>query len=326
MAILRVKDASAFQTGILKTKDNNGNWIIAEDPRLEAKTEAAYNAGFEAGKAEGGDGNAEQIFDEFASTVQLNGTRTDFSSIFKKSTITDETISEIFARWNSTIKTSSYMFEDATNLQEGLYTDALDFSQSSSLLSAFHNTNITKLKKIDARKTVSGWNGMANIFLNCKSLESVDEFYPSTQTNFSGTFMSCFKLKHVIFKSIIAVMYLTLADCSFLDKESIESVVMNLSDETDNFTITLSKTAVANAFKSGEAPGIQIETVNNETKISGPFVDFYNPTEITDYYTSIPYTDYDESIGRSFYTDADGVKFILLKDWNGKKNWTFSFK
>lgn len=234
---------------------------IADAIRDKLKTEekikpndfaSKINEVYEKGKAEGGDGNTEQIFDELASAIQSGGARTDFAQTFKNSTINDERIREIFARWNSTIKTSSYMFQDAKNLQEGLYTDTLDFSQSSSLLSAFQGTNIVKVKKIDARKTVLGWNGMANTFYDCKNLESIDEFYPSINTKFSGTFSGCPKLKKVIFMSEIAVDGLTFEYSPLLNRNSIEKIFENLSTSTSGLTVTISEKAVKREFETSE--------------------------------------------------------------------------
>lgn len=219
---------------------------------IAENTKLVYDAGVEIGKAEGGGGNTEQILDEFASTLQLGGARTDFSNMFKNSTITDETIGEIFARWNSTIIRANYMFKDAKNLQEGLYTDVLDFSQCVTLLEAFSGSGVTKLKKIDARATMSGFNGMASMFMSCKNLESIDEFYPSLNTKFMATFYACTNLVKVIFMSEIAVDGLAFNFCSKLNKESIESVFTNLSDTTTGLTVIFSPTSVNKAFETSE--------------------------------------------------------------------------
>ena len=211
-----------------------------------------FNAGYEAGAAQGGGGNTVQILDEFAITIQYNGTRTDFSNAFKNSTITSETISEIFARWNSTIIRANYMFQETKNLQEGLYTDVLDFSQCVTLLEGFSGSGITKLKKIDARATTNGFNGMANMFLSCRNLESIDEFYPSVNTKLSGTFNGCNNLTKAIFMSEIAVAGLDMRNCIKLNKESLDSVMNNLSSTTTGLTVTLPLQAVNKAYETSE--------------------------------------------------------------------------
>lgn len=233
--------------------------IAEQITQLKTDFDEVYEAGYNKGKAEGGGGNTEQILDEFASTVQWGGTRTDFANEFKNSTITDETISGIFARWNSTIKRANYMFKDAKNLQEGLYTDVLDFSQCSTLLEAFSGSGVTKLKKIDARATSSGFNGMASMFWGCKNLESIDEFYPSVNTVFSGAFNGCDNLTKVIFMSEIAVTGLAINSLK-LSKESLMSILNQLKDYTGTdttMTVTLGSTNLAKLTDAEKAIATQ---------------------------------------------------------------------
>ena len=231
---------------------------IAEKLQTVAENEQkVFDTGYERGKADGKD----TIIEQLASTVQRGGSRTDFSYAFNSSTVTDDTMRELLSRWSATIKTASYMFISAENLSDGLYTDALDFSNCESLLCTFSNSKIKKLKIIDARKTRSGHNGMANMFWNCTSLETIDEFYPSNRgtqtgsyatTGFSGTFGSCTALKRVIFMSEIVQNGLNLQNSTKLDKESLTSVINQLSSEAEEKSVTLPLEAVNREFETSE--------------------------------------------------------------------------
>ena len=225
--------------------------------QLKQDFDDVYNAGVEAGKAQGGGGgDTDEILSQFASTIQYNGnggTRTDFNNAFLRSTVTDDTMTGILSRWNSTIKQANYMFSETKKLSESLYTDILDFSRCDRMLAIFSSSSITKLKKIDARAAINGTNGMANMFLECGKLVSIDEFYPSTKTNFSGTFLGCWELKHIIFKSTIAVNGLDFSNCYSLDKESINSVMTQLSDTTAGLTVTFTRSSVNKAYET--SPG-----------------------------------------------------------------------
>ena len=204
------------------------------------------NEVYEAGK------QAEII--NFANMIQKNGTRTDYRYCFYRSGLNDETFSDIFSNWNTTIQNANYMFQH-TNIVDSAYTDSLDFSQCAALLSVFSDcSNLKKLKVIDARKTTSGYNGMANMFMNCKQLESIDEFYPSygaNKTGFGNTFTGCSALSHIIFKSEISQGGLDLKTSTKLDKESLTSVINCLSTTETDKSVTLSLTAVNNAFEGG---------------------------------------------------------------------------
>ncbi len=255
--IVKKEDLIAIAEPI-REKTNTTDLITVE--QMPGKINEVYEAGFEAGKAQGGGGNTEQILDEFASTIQRVGTRTDFSNAFLRSTITDETISGIFARWNSTIQRANKMFSETANLREGLYTDVLDFSQCVNLLDVFSESGITKLKKIDARATTSGFNGMANMFYNCRKLESIDEFYPSVNTKFSGTFSTCYGLTKIIFMSEIAVDGLAISHCSKINKESLMSILNQLKDYTGTGTtktVTLGTTNLAKLTDAEKAIATQ---------------------------------------------------------------------
>lgn len=127
----------------------------------------------------------------------------------------------------------------------------IDCSGKKNLRRLFADSNVKRVKTVDARDAISAWNGMADMFISSK-IEEVQEFYPSIDTGFSGTFSYCFLLKRVIFKSKIATNGLSIPNSRSLDRESIESVFSNLSDTTSGLSVTFNKTAVDNAFETSE--------------------------------------------------------------------------
>ena len=253
----------------LKIKDANGNWILAEDENSKmyadfkvgdiepvidgilaiqdeltgGNTEAAYNEGFEAGKQ---DMNATLM-----NAITANSKKTEYRYAFYGANWNDELFKPQIV-----IKPTNFQSGfQGNNVEYGAYTDLLDFSTCQSLSSAFMNSKVKKLKVIDARKTTSNFNGLANAFYGCTQLESIDEFYPSdaeSKAAFSNTFYNCSALTRIIFKSEMLRSGLNLQYSPNLSRESIESIINNLSNTASGLSITLSKTAVNNAFTNEE--------------------------------------------------------------------------
>lgn len=294
-----------------KLNENENNKITID--KMPEKINEVYHKGMET------------IFEIWGKSAKLGAGI--FDDVFSNSSLNNNTMTAIMDCWdeNVKIKRANRMFQYATNISDALYTNKLDFSQSSSLHTAFFGSTVTKLMKIDARSAVSGWNGMANIFYNCPFLESIDEFYPSTQAIFNGTFGGKTNLTKVIFMSEIKQNNLHLGSSTNLNKASIESILKCLSDDTNGLAVTLSIKAVKKAFEDGPGKnnGI-VETEENGTiKLTGPFIDFWKPTEIQDYQTSIPYGQEDGIEGVDYYI-VNEQKFVLLKNWGGKTNWVIS--
>lgn len=212
---------------------------------------AGYTEGLADGEGQGG------IAEEALALITKHMRKyvTNYDNLFDGSSLGDAEFSVIMANWkadgNATFKNASYMFRNTKNVSEALYTDNLDFSGCVSLLSAFEGSTVKKLKAINAISTVDGWSGMANMFY-LSSIESIEAFYPSKNTTFNGTFTQSYNLKRVIFESEIAVDKLNLGYSKSLDRDSIESVVKNLSLNTSGLSVTISETALNNAFEGGE--------------------------------------------------------------------------
>lgn len=222
--------------------------IAEQITQLKTDFNEVYDAGKEAGKAEGGD--TTEILDILITSLKkkcnYESDKRDFSDAFNASLINDELLLEVMKRIdNSEILLAYRIFSGATNIRDALYTGSWDFSQCQSLNAAFQNSTVQNIKKIDARNTLSGHNGMANMFLNCKALESIEEFYPSTKTIFNGTFSGCSNLITVDFASEIAVTGFDLKTCTNLSKKSLMSAINRFKETDTPMTAIFGKTNLA---------------------------------------------------------------------------------
>ena len=204
-------------------------------------TSAAYEQGYTDGK--------QAQNEEFWNEITVNETRKDYEYAFYGSGWNDVSFNP--ERVIKPEKAVS-MFQKSY-INESLYTDNLDFSACVTMQNCFNdNTKVKRLKKIDARKVALGWNGMNYAFMNCSSLESIDEFYPPNTAKLFQTFTGCSSLKHIAFMSDIKTSDLNLSSCTLLDKASISSVVHSLSDDARGLSVTLSRAAVNKAFETSE--------------------------------------------------------------------------
>ncbi len=115
-------------------------------------------------------------------------------------------------------------------------------------------------------KSVTGINAknctdMRHLFRWCHNLETVEFLNYSKATNWLYAFDYCYNLKNVVFsaepnESGIRTEYIVgsidFSDCEALSRDSIMSIINALSDNASYLHLTLSKTAVDNAFVSDE--------------------------------------------------------------------------
>lgn len=246
---MRLKVQFAETNQVIKAKF--GELYEVSDGGFDKGYTQGYTDGHQKGYDEGYDKGLDESFDagkqakikEFVNMLTNNGKKSNFSYTFYQANMSDEMCADIFSYWNATIKNALQMFNNATNVVDGFYTDKLDFSQCGSLNSTFQFSNARKLKKIDARATTQGNNGANATFNSCRELETIDEYYPSTSATFNSTFVSCNKLTHIIFCSEIVKNGLNL-QWSNLDVESLKSILDNLADKSTDTSGTAWKVTV----------------------------------------------------------------------------------
>ena len=117
---------------------------------------------------------------------------------------------------------------------------------------------LTRVPYLDLRKATWG-RILANMFNNCAKLVSIEGIHLAEDgsqqlDDSSSAFNSCTALKEVRFYGIIADE-LNFRWSTNLSKASIASIINALSTTTSGLTVTLSKTAVDNAFEGGSGGG-----------------------------------------------------------------------
>ena len=228
--------------------------------RAKADYDAVYNAGFEKGKAEGGDTESafeagkKAEYDEFWDAYQDNGNRKSYYGAFAGSGWTDESLKP---KYNIVPTTASRMFSSTgiKDLKKALE-DAnviLDFSKVTAC-SYLANDN-SKIERIPTLDTTS-LKEMGYFFHNCPNLEYIEKIIlkndGSQKFTSSYSFGTCPKLKEIRFEGVIGTSDFNISTAKGLSKESIISIINALSTTTSGLSITLSATAVNNAFATAE--------------------------------------------------------------------------
>lgn len=209
------------------------------------------------------EGQPKTYYDAFWDAFQHNGTRTNYNYAFAGSGFDVEIMKPKYIP--IVPKNAQYMFahnlKGAPNKKD--YTEIckmIDLSQITNASSLFQNIcgkNIT----VD----LSSCTAASNAF-NCNSggdLDNVTLKVTEKLTSASNMFLYNTDLTTLTFTedSVIAVG-LTLQKCPKLSKASIESVINALSTTTTGLTVTLSQTAVNNAFTEAEWEALEATKPN----------------------------------------------------------------
>lgn len=229
--------------------------------------QAGYNEGFEAGKSEGGDTNAayrqgvaygkQAEYDAFWDGYQNQGLSSlrkyQFynwnADVFRpKYNLVANTNADVSYAFHGMTSEKSYeagdimgRFDFAALLEELGIT--LNTGNAFNVSYCFANSSITHLPKIDLSKATS----TTAMCANCPVV-TIDELVCSEKTKFGSSMISTGTLVNLTITGIIAQSGLTLSNCTKLTRTSIESVISALSPNTSGLSVTLSLTAVKNAF------------------------------------------------------------------------------
>lgn len=229
--------------------------ISVNNVSLAEKQQQVYDAGVAEGRAQGGytegfDAGRQAEYDAFWDTYQFNGTKKDYKyafsyygwadSIFKpKYDIKPEDASSMF--------TNTYIVDLAGIIKErGI---VFDTSMAKSLRYTFSNSG--RLKTVPVVDTRSATDTVY-LFAYSQVLESVEKIIlkEDGSNTFDYWFNGCTKLANVTFEGVIG-QNLNISYTKVLSHGSIVSIISALSTETTDKTVTLSKTAVNNAFEGG---------------------------------------------------------------------------
>ena len=229
---------------------------------LRAKSD--YDAVYEAGKNAGGGGGQGSYdegyeagqkaeYDAFWDGYQSNGHQTMLDYFFAGKGWVKATIKPKIdlkpTRANSMFSMNGFKGDLAQHFET--LGKELDFSNCTMINGLFSNANeITRLGTLDFRKVTygTGW------FAYMRKLITIDKLLLSENTISPGNhaLQECYELTNLTIEGVINKNGYSFQWSTKLSKVSIESIMAALSTTTSGLTVTLSKTAVNNAFTKDE--------------------------------------------------------------------------
>ena len=224
--------------------------LVTEKLRQASEnTTKMINYGIESGKA--------LAEDAFWNAIQGGGERTDYQYVFSD-TVWGTEFNPKYSFNNMT--NALYMFRNA-KVGDRLYTDKLDFSNCTSMLGTFIDSDVACLKRVDMRSCLASANGANSTFNTCRSLREITEFYPPVDAKMNYSFANCSSLETLIVYSEISSNF-DVRWSKKLSRVSIESIIYHLKLEVSGLTITLSKDAVNKAFETSEGANNGVNNSN----------------------------------------------------------------
>lgn len=188
-------------------------------------------------------------YDRFWDIFQTNGTRLSYYNAFYGSGWTDESFKPKY----ELRPTNAYaMFANSKIRDLVVITEqcgiVLDFSNCTNLSTTFAHCQITKIGVVDTR----GESTLPQTFYNSQQLQSIEKVIlkdDGSQT-FTTPFRWNYALEEIRFEGVIGDT-ISFSDATKLSKASMENTISHLSNTASGKTLTLSKTAVNNAFTGG---------------------------------------------------------------------------
>lgn len=226
-----------------------GGKYCPDDIVVEAVGGGDTDAAFEAGRA------AE--YDDFWNVYQNQGKRTDYQYAFPGNGWTRQNFKP---KYDLKPKYGGATFMFRITGITGSLTDlllecgvSLDTSGLTTNNSMFYEASgLTDIPRVD----LSNCTSLNLTFSGCVSLEKLS-IVVGENTSYTNTFANCSALVDLTMEGTVGKNGLNLKDSVSLAKSSIVSVINALSTATNGLTVTLSATAVNNAFETsmGAADG-----------------------------------------------------------------------
>lgn len=201
------------------------------------KVKAVYDAG------------KKSEYDAFWDAIQQNGNRTDYDSGFR-----NWQIEKIEPKYPIRTASIAYMFYLCKNLTElPQFESVFSGGEFAGAFAAFNSCELLEEVNIDIIPRESASNTFINSTFNgCKKLRTIQKVVSLASFNWSTTFNNCISLEEVTIEGVIGQNGLNLQWSPKLSKASITNIINCLDTTTTGLTVTLSQTAVNNAFTSDE--------------------------------------------------------------------------
>ena len=220
--------------------------VSANNVKIGEGQERIYDVGKQSGK--------QAEYDAFWDIYQQNGNRTNYRNAFAGHGWTPDNFKPKYDI-RPTSDGAYMMFYHAKNMKGDLVQMLedcgveLDLSQCGAWIQyLIAGSNITRLGRLDC----SNASTLGSTFADTP-IHTIDELIVSEKNVFSGAFLNCNELVNLTISGVIGQNGLDLKASTKLSKASIESVVNALSTTKTGLTVTLSATAVNNAFEGGSA-------------------------------------------------------------------------
>lgn len=210
---------------------------IAEKLQKIAENEQkVFDAGYEKGKAEAGgdDGSYDEGFadgkqaeyDRFWDTLQQNGNLKNYNYLFYQD------------RFDDTIYNPKHPI-------------ILGVTSSSGNLAVFNSS----VRITDTKVPIIAEGVYLNQVFAYSKIKTIRELRVNENTTYNNVFNDCSALEELTITGAIGKNDFNLKWSTELSKDSIVSIVNALSPNTSGLTVTLSLTAVDNAFREGDKEG-----------------------------------------------------------------------
>lgn len=221
----------------------------------EAGSEAGYTEGYTAGEVVGIAAGRQEEYDAFWDAFQQNGERINYCFAFSQpGAWTEDTYKpkyDIRPSGSGDRIFSMYMNSLLTDIYAGGTID-VDFSGvTGSCGQVFYGSKIRYLKTVDFSNVPS----LTNVFNYCSDLVTIEKLVlneAGTQTFTNTVFGYMTALENITIEGKIGRNNVDFKRSPKLTKASITSIIHALSTTTSGLTVTLSLTAVNNAFETSK--------------------------------------------------------------------------
>lgn len=243
MADYKVVDAEQLNADLTSVADK-----IREQT---GKTEhIPFPSGFETAPAELVEVGKQAMNRSMMEAIQQGGARKNYASAFSSPYWTDDNFKPVYDMY-TTATTEMFWNSYITNLKGILEKQGvvLDTSGSGNIYQIMRDSKITHSPTISCL----GVTIITQSFYGCRDLISLKLVLKADGTNtFSTPFAYCESLVDLEVEGVIGANDFNLRWSTKLSRASIESVINALSTTTTGLSVTLSETAVNNAFTTDE--------------------------------------------------------------------------
>lgn len=203
----------------------------------------------------GTDTGGKSFYDAFWDAYQDNGNRLNYQYSFCAMGWNDNTFKPKYDLTLGKGYTGTLMFWECyvTDLAETLEKQGikLDTTLCGYMEKMFQNAKTKRVPELNCSHAMDyNSNGLNMTFINSQ-VETIDKLIVHEALVYKSTFQGCTNLKNIVFEGVIG-QDINFQWSTLLSRPSIESIVNHLSDTASGKTLTLSKTAVNNAFSTEE--------------------------------------------------------------------------